>query len=53
MYSAFGGFAGILRMRDARETFGQQMWLGPPLFAAVPETGHNKAQETSAEQSHE
>jgi hypothetical protein len=24
-----------------RETFGQGQWLGPPLFAAVPESGHN------------
>jgi hypothetical protein len=23
------------------ETFGRAPWLGPPLFAAVPETGHN------------
>ena len=23
------------------ETFGHSLWLGPPLFAAVPETGHN------------
>jgi hypothetical protein len=24
-----------------QETFGRALWLGPPLFAAVPETGHN------------
>jgi hypothetical protein len=23
------------------ETCGRRVWLGPPLFAAVPETGHN------------
>jgi hypothetical protein len=26
---------------DASETCGRRVWLGPPLFAAVPETGHN------------
>jgi len=26
---------------DDRETCGRGLWLGPPLFAAVPETGHN------------
>jgi hypothetical protein len=30
--------AGLLALR---ETLGQVPWLGPPLFAAVPETGHN------------
>jgi hypothetical protein len=25
-----------------RETSGRSVWLGPPLLAAVPETGHNE-----------
>jgi hypothetical protein len=25
--------------RDTRKTFGRSLWLGPPLIAAVPETG--------------
>ena len=29
--TAHGGF----------ETCGRRLWLGPPRFAAVPETGHN------------
>jgi hypothetical protein len=28
--------------RAGRETFGRALWLGPPLIAAVPETGYNR-----------
>jgi hypothetical protein len=30
------------RSPEFQETFGQAKWLGPPLFAAVPETGHSQ-----------
>jgi hypothetical protein len=35
------------RSPEYPETFGQAVWLGPPLIAAVPETGHNKSLCTS------
>jgi hypothetical protein len=30
------------RSPEVGETCGQGLWLGRPLFAAVPETGHNR-----------
>jgi hypothetical protein len=38
--SPTGATAGLPR---ASETCGRTAWLLPPLFAAVPETGHNVA----------
>ena len=36
---AEGATAGLQKLH---ETSGRAVWLGPPLFAAVPETGHSK-----------
>ena len=46
---ADGATEGLLK---SRETFGRALWLGPPLFAAVPETGHNYAAGASASSIH-